>query len=95
MKIDQKTVEKMAHLARLELSEQEGVRMVEDLSKILNWMDQLKELDTTNVLPLTHMSEEVNVFREDIVKNELSREKGLRNAPSQDGEHFQVPKVIE
>ena len=49
MKIDQKTVEKMAHLARLELSEQEGVKMVEDLSKILNWMDQLKELDTTNV----------------------------------------------
>lgn len=95
MKIDQKTVQNMAHLARLELSEQEQVKMVDDLSKILNWMDQLKELDTTNVEPMTHMSEEVNVFREDIVKNELSREKGLRNAPSQNGEYFQVPKVIE
>lgn len=95
MEIDKKTVEKMAHLARLELSEQESVKMVDDLSKILNWMDQLKELDTSNVLPLTHMSEEVNVFREDVVKNELSREKGLKNAPSQDREYFQVPKVIE
>ncbi|CAH0997187.1 Glutamyl-tRNA(Gln) amidotransferase subunit C [Emticicia aquatica] len=95
MKIDQKTVKNIAHLARLELSEQEEVKMVEDLSKILNWMDQLKELDTTNVEPLTHMSEEVNVFREDVAKNELSREKGLKNAPSQNGEYFQVPKVIE
>ncbi len=85
----------MAHLSRLDLSEQESTKMVGDLSKILNWMDQLKELDTTNVQPLTHMSEAVNVFREDVVKNELSREKGLRNAPSQDGEYFQVPKVIE
>ena len=85
----------MAHLSRLELSEQESTKMVGDLSKILNWMDQLKELDTTDVQPLTHMSEEVNVFREDLVKNELSREKALRNAPSQDGEYFQVPKVIE
>jgi aspartyl-tRNA(Asn)/glutamyl-tRNA(Gln) amidotransferase subunit C len=95
MIIDQKTVEKMAHLSRLELSEQESEKMVGDLSKILNWMDQLKELDTTNVEPLTHMSEEANVFREDIAKNTLSREKGLKNAPSQNGEYFQVPKVIE
>jgi len=95
MKIEQQTVKKMAHLARLDLTEQEEVKMVEDLSKILNWMDQLKELDTTNVEPLTHMSEEVNVFREDIANNQLSREKGLINAPKQDGEYFLVPKVIE
>lgn len=95
MKINQKTVQNIAHLARLELSEQEEVKMVDDLSKILNWMDQLKELDTTDVVPLTHMSEEVNVFREDVGVNALSREKGLKNAPSQDGEYFRVPKVIE
>ncbi|RYU94711.1 Asp-tRNA(Asn)/Glu-tRNA(Gln) amidotransferase subunit GatC [Emticicia agri] len=95
MKIEQQTVKKIAHLARLELSEPEEVKMVEDLSKILDWMDQLKELDTTAVEPLTHMSEEVNVFREDIANNQLSREKGLKNAPKQDGEYFLVPKVIE
>ena len=95
MKINQQTVEKIAHLSRLEISEHEREKMVEDLSKILNWMDQLKELDTDNVEPLPHMSEVVNVFREDEVKHELSREKGLLNAPSQNGEHFQVPKVIE
>jgi len=95
MKIEQQTVKKIAHLARLELSEQEEVKMVEDLSKILDWMDQLKELDTSAVEPLTHMSEEVNVFREDIAKNQLTREQGLKNAPKQDGEYFLVPKVIE
>jgi aspartyl-tRNA(Asn)/glutamyl-tRNA(Gln) amidotransferase subunit C len=95
MKIEQQTVKKIAHLARLELSEQEEVKMVEDLSKILDWMDQLKELDTTAVEPLTHMSEEVNVFREDVAKNQLTREQGLKNAPKQDGEYFLVPKVIE
>ena len=94
MKIEQQTVKKMAHLARLELSEQEEVKMVEDLSKILDWMDQLKELDTTEVAPLTHMSEEVNVFREDIAHNQITREQGLKNAPKQDGEYFLVPKVI-
>lgn len=95
MKIEQQTVKKIAHLARLELSEQEEVKMVEDLSKILDWMDQLKELDTTAVEPLTHMSEEINVFREDVAKNQLTREQGLKNAPKQDGEYFLVPKVIE
>ncbi|RFS15478.1 Asp-tRNA(Asn)/Glu-tRNA(Gln) amidotransferase subunit GatC [Emticicia sp. C21] len=95
MKIEQQTVKKIAHLARLELSEQEEVKMVEDLSKILDWMDQLKELDTTAVEPLTHMSEEVNVFREDVANNQLTREQGLKNAPKQDGEYFLVPKVIE
>jgi aspartyl-tRNA(Asn)/glutamyl-tRNA(Gln) amidotransferase subunit C len=95
MKIEQQTVKKIAHLARLELSEHEEVKMVEDLSKILDWMDQLKELDTTAVEPLTHMSEEVNVFREDIANNQLTREQGLKNAPKQDGEYFLVPKVIE
>jgi aspartyl-tRNA(Asn)/glutamyl-tRNA(Gln) amidotransferase subunit C len=94
MKIDQKTVEKMAHLSRLELSEQESEKMVGDLSKIMTWMDQLQELDTANVEPLLHMSEEVNIFRDDNAQNTLPRDKGLRNAPSQDGEYFQVPKVI-
>jgi aspartyl-tRNA(Asn)/glutamyl-tRNA(Gln) amidotransferase subunit C len=95
MKIDQNTVKNIAHLARLELAEQEETKMVTDLSKILDWMDQLAELDTTNVEPLTHMSEEVNVFREDNAKNRLSREEGLFNAPSKTAEYFRVPKVIE
>jgi aspartyl-tRNA(Asn)/glutamyl-tRNA(Gln) amidotransferase subunit C len=95
MKIDKATVKNISHLARLELSEPEEGKMVEDLSKILDWMDQLNELDTSGVEPLTHMSEEVNVFRQDIAKNELTRQQGLINAPSKTTEYFRVPKVIE
>lgn len=95
MKIDNATVKNISHLARLELTEQEEGKMVEDLSKILDWMDQLSELDTSAVEPLTHMSEEVNVFREDVAKNQLTREQGLFNAPSKTSEYFRVPKVIE
>lgn len=95
MQIDQATVKNIAHLSRLELSETEEKEMVGSLSKILNWMEQLNELDTTGVEPLSHMSEEVNVMREDIANNTLSREEGLLNAPSKVGKYFGVPKVIE
>ncbi len=95
MKIDKQIVEKIAHLSRLEINEQEREKMVEDLPKIMNWMNQLNELDTDSIEPLTHMSEAVNIFREDEVRHELPREKGLLNAPNQNGVYFQVPKVIE
>jgi aspartyl-tRNA(Asn)/glutamyl-tRNA(Gln) amidotransferase subunit C len=95
MKIDKSTVENIAHLARLELSESEKDKMVDDLSKILVWMEQLNEVDTENIEPLTHMSEAVNVFREDIANNQLSRERALFNAPQKDDTYFMVPKVIE
>ena len=94
MQIDQKTVKNIAHLSRLELNENEEKEMVESLPKILNWMEQLGELDTQNTAPITHMSEEVNVVREDIVKNELTRERGLRNAPQKNEEYLKVPKVM-
>ncbi len=95
MKIDEGTVNKIAHLARLELGGEEAVKMVDDLSRILDWMEQLNEVDTEGVEPLTHMNAEVNVFRKDEAANELSRERALRNAPMEDGAYFLVPKVIE
>jgi aspartyl-tRNA(Asn)/glutamyl-tRNA(Gln) amidotransferase subunit C len=95
MKIDKSTVENIAHLARLELTETEKGKMVDDLSKILVWMEQLNEVDTDSVEPLTHMSEEVNVFREDVANNQLSRDRALFNAPLKDETYFMVPKVIE
>jgi aspartyl-tRNA(Asn)/glutamyl-tRNA(Gln) amidotransferase subunit C len=95
MKIDEGTVNKIAHLARLELSQEESTRMVQDLSKILDWMEQLNEVDTTGIEPLTHINQEVNIFREDVADNQLSRERGLRNAPLKNEAYFMVPKVIE
>ncbi len=95
MKIDKETIKKIAHLARLEFDEKGVEKMSKDMTQILDWVEQLEEVDTTNVEPLTTMSEEVNVFREDEVADQISREKAIKNAPKTDGEHFRVPKVLE
>lgn len=95
MHIDKATVQKIAHLARLEYSEQEEEALVKDLNKILDWMDKLNEVDTSQVEPLTHMSMELNVFREDGVGQHLDHKKALLNAPKKDSDYFRVPKVIE
>jgi len=95
MNADRETLRKIAHLARLEIRESEEERILDDLNRILNWVEKLGEIDTSQVEPLTHITTEVNVLREDIVAETLPREQALQNAPQQDGEHFQVPKVIE
>ena len=66
-----------------------------DLNNILAMVEKLNELDTKNVDPLVYINEEGNVWREDEVQHQLSREKALKNAPDQDGEFFKVPKVID
>jgi len=95
MQIDKDTVAKIAHLARLEVSEQQSVELVGDMNKILDFMAKLNEVDTSNVEPLIYMTNEVNTLREDVVKQEITHEEALSNAPEQDGKHFLVPKVIE
>ena len=94
MTIDQDTVEKIAHLARLELTSEEKKAMIKDMNKILGFMDKLNEIDTTGVEPLVYMTDEVNSLREDVVKHEITHEEALLNAPKQDGEYFLVAKVI-
>ncbi|ARS33974.1 Asp-tRNA(Asn)/Glu-tRNA(Gln) amidotransferase subunit GatC [Pontibacter actiniarum] len=95
MSTDIQTIRKIAHLARLEFNEEKEQEVLQDLNKILNWVDQLRELDTESVEPLIHMSEEVNVLREDEVRNTISHEQALLNAPKKDSDYFRVPKVLE
>ena len=95
MTIDEATVEKIAHLARLELNAGEKQEMIKDMNKILDFMDKLNEIDTTCVEPLVYMTNEVNVFRDDIIKQEITHEEALVNAPKTDGDYFLVPKVID
>ncbi|WP_299706970.1 Asp-tRNA(Asn)/Glu-tRNA(Gln) amidotransferase subunit GatC [uncultured Pontibacter sp.] len=89
------TIRKIAHLARLEFNEEKEQEVLQDLNKILNWVDQLRELDTENVEPLIHMSHEVNVMREDVAENTVSHDAALKNAPKKDSDYFRVPKVLE
>ena len=95
MTIDKETVDKVAHLARLELSEAEKKTLMKDMGKILDFMDKLNEVDTSGVEPLVYMTDEVNVLREDVISHEITHEEALKNAPKHDEDFFLVAKVIE
>ncbi len=94
MKIDKNLILRLEKLARLELSESERSGMISDLKNILDMVEKLKEVDTMGIAPLIYLNEDANQLREDEVKNELSNEEALKNAPDRDGEFFIVPKVI-
>jgi aspartyl-tRNA(Asn)/glutamyl-tRNA(Gln) amidotransferase subunit C len=95
MEINDETVDKLAYLARLEFSAEDKQDIKQDLSKIITWIDKLNELDTENVEPLIYMSNEVNVFRNDVVDNSISHQEALLNAPKKDSDYYRVPKVLD
>jgi aspartyl-tRNA(Asn)/glutamyl-tRNA(Gln) amidotransferase subunit C len=88
-------VEKVAHLARLKFDESEKESIKQDLQRMIEFADKLNELNLDGVEPLLHMSEEVNVLREDWIKGSINREDALKNAPEHDEQFFKVPKVIK
>ena len=92
MKMD---IEKVARLARLELSEEERVTFGNQLEQILTYMEQLNRLDTTGVEPTSHAIPIHNVFREDEVKPSFPQEEVLGLAPDDEDGHFKVPRIIE
>ncbi len=94
-KINETQVRKVAKLARLELADSEIKEFTVQLSAILDYMEKMNELDTTNVEPLAHCLPINNVFRDDSIKASLGTEKTLANAPQQDGEFFRVPKILD
>jgi len=96
MKIDNDTVDKIAHLARLEYTTYEAKEEIKkDMNNMLGFIDKLNELDTSDVEPLIYMSNETNILREDDVKQEITHAEALKNAPQKDSDYFKVPKVIE
>lgn len=84
----------MAHLARLNLSDEELATMTGQLDTILSSFDKLSELDTAEVVPTTHAHNAVNAFREDEVRDSLPRREALANGPDENGEMFRVPRII-
>ena len=95
MAVTLKDVEHVANLARLEFSEEEKKTLVNQLNRILEYMEKLNELNTSKVEPLSHVIPLTNVFREDKVKPSLSVSDVLKNAPAKTDKFFKVPKVIE
>jgi len=86
---------RVARLSRLKLDEAEISRLTSELSQVLQYVDQLNELDVQNVEPMAHAIEMTNVFRADEPRPSLPREQALSNAPKSDGKYFLVPPILE
>ena len=95
MAVTLKDVDKIATLAKLKFSHTEKEKLQKDLNKILEYIDQLNELDLEGVEPLENINETENVLRKDEVYNWLTTEEALKNAPSKTGKFFKVPKVLD
>ena len=95
MEVNDALIDKLAHLSRLEFNSKEKNEIKNDLQKMIVFVEKLNELDISGVEPLLHMTDEVNVLREDEVKGSIGRHEGLKNAPEHDGIFFKVPKVIK
>lgn len=93
--ISDETIEYVGILAKLELSEEEKEQAKKDMGSMLDYIDQLNELDTTGVEPMSHVFPVQNVFREDVVVGGDESEKTLANAPEQKDNMFLVPKTFD
>ena len=92
--IDREQVHKVAHLARLELTSTEEEQLTTELGSILEYVEQLKELDTEAVKPTTRAIDVSNITRTDTLEPYENRDEILASAPEQDGEYFRVPKIL-
>ncbi len=95
MKIDNQLIHKLEILSKLKLSIDERDKLKSDLENMVTMFGKIAEVDTDSIKPLRHMTDTVNVMREDAAHNALSHEAALKNAPVTIGRFFAVPKVIE
>lgn len=95
MIITDEIINYVSSLARLDLNTEEKTKIKGEIEKIIDYMDVLNTLDTTDVEPMSHVLPVTNVFREDVVKPSVPREEILANAPESDEGAFRVPKTVE
>ena len=95
MKIDKNTINKIARLSRIKLNDKESEDYIKDLNHILDWVEQLNEVDTEKVEPLSNISSSILPKRQDISNDANSSDEILKNAPDKLEGFFAVPKVVE
>ena len=95
MDIENKMINKIANLAKLEFFDDEKENIKNDLNRILTFIEKLNEIDTKNIDPLTFVSEKTNVLREDKEIKTITQKEALKNAPSKTSDFFIVPKVLK
>lgn len=95
-KLDKETILQLTRLCRIDCTEEEQESLLNDLKKILDYIEQLQQIDTENVPPCNHVLENLsNVYREDVVEELLDRESFLGNAPSHVGGMIRIPPVFK
>ena len=94
MEITNEIIDHLSNLAKLKFedSQKEGIK--QDLTKMIAFVDKIEELDTENVEPLIHINQEVNILREDEVKETITQLQALKNAPSKDSDYFKISTVL-
>ena len=95
IKVDDQLIDDLSKLAKLNFDKKASKKIKSDLNIILSFIDAISELDTDKIDPLIYMSDEVNILRSDKIKNELSQEEALKNAPQKDSDYFKVPTVLK
>lgn len=95
MSVDDKTVRRIATLARIALADEQVVPMAQELNGILSWVEQLKEVDVEGVQPMASVVEQRLRMRDDIVTEANAAEALIKNAPAAENHFFVVPKVVE
>jgi aspartyl-tRNA(Asn)/glutamyl-tRNA(Gln) amidotransferase subunit C len=96
MKIDENTLDRIAELARLDVSEPAARKdLLNDMQRVFDFVEKLNEVDTTGVEPLIFMTEELDVLREDVATLEITKQEALKNAPVKDSDYFKVPRVVD
>jgi aspartyl-tRNA(Asn)/glutamyl-tRNA(Gln) amidotransferase subunit C len=95
MEVNKQLVERVATLAKLDFDEQAKEAIRADLERMIGFVEKLNEINTDTVEPLIYITDEVNVLRDDEVKQVITKEEALQNAPQKDSDYIKVPKVIK
>jgi aspartyl-tRNA(Asn)/glutamyl-tRNA(Gln) amidotransferase subunit C len=95
MKVNDTLIDKLANLAKLNFNLQEKEDIKNDLQRMIQFITKLDEVNTENIAPLLHISSNINVMREDVVEQKITKQEALRNVALKDESFFKVPKVIK
>lgn len=95
MEITDEMIYRLSHLASLRFSDEEKTELKQDLEKMIGFVEKLKEVDTSNVEPTLHITDAINMLRNDEIHQAITKQEALFNAPQTDGNFFIVPKVIK
>jgi aspartyl-tRNA(Asn)/glutamyl-tRNA(Gln) amidotransferase subunit C len=95
MSIQQADILKLAHLARLKMTEEEATAMQADMVKILEFVSQIEAMDLDGVEPLVYLSDRENVLRDDQSTEAMTQKQALSNAPDANSDYFKVPRFMD